>query len=84
MVQYDKLLLKILLGTSDKNIPFHEICNLLKRLDFEERVKGDHHIFYKKGITEIINLQPKGNKSKAYQVKQIRNLIIKYKLGGET
>jgi hypothetical protein len=32
---------------------------------------------------EIINLQPKGSKAKPYQVKQVRNLILKYKLAGE-
>jgi len=47
-----------------------------------ERIKGDHHIFTKDGIEEIINLQPKGEKSKPYQVKQVRNIILKYKLGG--
>ncbi len=31
---------------------------------------------------EIINLQPAGSKAKAYQVKQVRNLVVKYKLAG--
>jgi hypothetical protein len=56
---------------------------LLLKLDFEERIKGSHHIFYKKGVEEIINIQPIGNKAKAYQVKQVRELIIKYKLINE-
>jgi len=47
---------------------------------FDERIKGDQHIFTKDDIKEIINLQPKGSKSKPYQVKQVRNLILKYKL----
>ena len=33
-------------------------------------------------VEEIINIQPAGNKAKPYQVKQIRNIILKYKLGG--
>lgn len=33
------------------------------------------------GVDEILNLQPKGSKSKSYQVKQVRNVILKYKLG---
>lgn len=48
---------------------------------FDERIRGSHHIFTKDGIEEILNLQPKGNKSKPYQVKQVRNVILKYKLG---
>ena len=31
-------------------------------------------------IEEIINLQPKRSKAKPYQVKQVRNIILKYKL----
>ncbi|MCL2224569.1 MAG: hypothetical protein FWB96_06340 [Defluviitaleaceae bacterium] len=46
-------------------------------------MKGSHHIYYKDGVTEIINIQPNGNKAKDYQVKQVRNIILKYKLGGD-
>jgi predicted RNA binding protein YcfA (HicA-like mRNA interferase family) len=77
----DKLLIQILKGTSDANIPFIGLCNLLNRLGFEERIRGDHHIFFRKDVDEIINLQPKGSKAKPYQVRQVRNLILKYKLG---
>jgi hypothetical protein len=42
--------------------------------------KGSHTIFYKEGVVEIINLQPKGGKAKNYQVKQVRDLILKYQL----
>ena len=81
MGKYEKLLQRILSGTSDNNIKFSELRQLLKKLYFEERVKGDHHIFTKDNIEEIINIQPKGSKAKSYQVKQIRNLIVKYRLG---
>ena len=54
-----------------------------KRLGFEERIRGGHHIFTKDGVPEIINIQPKGSKAKVYQVKQIRDIILKYKLGGQ-
>jgi len=36
--------------------------------------------FTKSEIPEIINLQQKGKLAKAYQVKQVRELIIKNKL----
>ncbi len=81
MGKYEKLLQRILSGTSDNNIKFFELCQLLKKLGFSERIKGDHHIFTKDNIEEIINVQPKNNKAKGYQVKQIRNLIVKYRLG---
>jgi predicted RNA binding protein YcfA (HicA-like mRNA interferase family) len=81
MGKYEKLILKILSGTSDANIPFYELCGVLKYLGFEERIRGSHHIFTRDDVKEILNLQPKDNKSKPYQVKQVRNVILKYKLG---
>ena len=82
MGKYSKLREKIFSGTTDSNIDFGELCQLLLRLGFKLRVKGGHHIFAKDGIAEIINLQPKGSKSKPYQVKQVRRILVKYKLGG--
>lgn len=81
MDKHEKLLIQILRGTSDTNISFEGLCGLLKYLGFEERIKGSHHIFIKADVEEILNLQPKGGKSKPYQVKQVRNIILKYKLG---
>ena len=80
MATHDKLLIKILRGTSDANIPFFGLCNLLKVFGFDERIRGDHHIFTKNNVNEILNLQPIGSEAKPYQVKQIRNIILKYKL----
>jgi len=78
-----KLFERILHATSDANISFTQMCQLLKKLSFEERIRGSHHIFTKGGIEEILNLQPKGSKAKPYQVKQVRGVILKYKLGGQ-
>lgn len=50
------------------------------RLGFEERIKGSHHILTKEGIEEILNIQSKSGKAKPYQVKQVRNIIVKYQL----
>ena len=81
MPRQDKLLEQIRRGTSDANVNFGELCRLLRKLGFDERIRGDHHIFTRDSIAEIINLQPVGGKAKAYQVKQVRNLILKYRLG---
>jgi hypothetical protein len=83
MRRRDKLLEQILRGTSDANIPFAGLCQLLHKLGFEERIRGSHHIFTKECVEEILNLQPKGAKAKPYQVKQVRSVILKYKLGGQ-
>jgi len=83
MSKYEKLLLSILSGTKDKNLLFADLQTVLDRLGFQCRIRGDHFIYTKDGIDEIINIQPQGNRAKPYQVKQIRNLILKYQLGGD-
>ncbi len=82
MSQYEKLLLSILSGTQDRNTLFADLQTVLDRLGFQCRIRGDHFIYTKDGVEEIINLQPVGNKAKPYQVKQVRNIILKYQLGG--
>ena len=44
---------------------------------------SSHHTFRKQGIEEKINIQRDGNKAKAYQVRQVRNIILKYHLEGD-
>ena len=83
MTRRAKLLDQILRGTSDANISFADLRRLLQRLEFDERIKGDHHIFTKAGVEEILNLQPKGAKAKPDQVKQVRQIILKYKLADQ-
>jgi len=83
MGKYEKIILKILSGQSDANIPFDDLCILLQGIGFVMRIRGSHHIFRKDGIEEKINLQQEGNKAKPYQVRQVRYVILKYQLGGE-
>jgi len=77
------VLARILHGTSDANISFAGMRLLLRELGFDERIRGSHHIFTREGVEEILNLQPKGSKAKPYQVKQVRRVILKYRLTGE-
>ncbi|MCZ2458186.1 MAG: type II toxin-antitoxin system HicA family toxin [Chitinophagales bacterium] len=55
---------------------FNDLCNLLESLGFDNRIKGSHHIYFKSGISEIINLQPINNKAKPYQVKQVESCLL--------
>ncbi|GMQ30446.1 type II toxin-antitoxin system HicA family toxin [Algoriphagus confluentis] len=80
MGKYQKFLIKILSGTSDANVDFEELRRLLILFGFAERIKGSHHIFTKEEIEEILNIQEIQAKAKPYQVKQVRNLILKYQL----
>jgi predicted RNA binding protein YcfA (HicA-like mRNA interferase family) len=78
-----KLIQKILQGQADANINFEELCSLLKSFGFEERISGSHHIFRRNTVEERLNLQRDGAKAKPYQVRQVRALILKYRLGSE-
>lgn len=82
MTTFRKTLDRILRGASDANTDFDELCGILKQIGFEERIRGSHHIFSRDGVPEILNLQPRGRHAKSYQVKQVRNAILKHQLGG--
>lgn len=80
MTRYEKFFKRLMEGEADQDISFAELCIFLRRLGFAERIRGDHHIFTRESIDEIINLQPNRALAKPYQVKQVRNLIRKYRL----
>lgn len=81
MTRPAKILERVLDGRADANIRFQDLCRLLLRLGFTERVRGDHWIYARDGVVEIINIQPRGALAKPYQVRQVRELIVKYRLG---
>lgn len=70
----------VMSGKNDNNIHFTDFRNLILSFGFRERIKGDHFIYKRNDIIERINIQPNGNKAKAYQVKQARQLFEKYGL----
>jgi hypothetical protein len=80
MGKHEKTLRYILLRRSDSNVSFADVCSLLIRLGFNERIAGSHHIFSISGVNEILNLQARKGFAKAYQVKQIREIVLKYNL----
>jgi HicA toxin of bacterial toxin-antitoxin, len=81
VAKWDNVLRRLMGGQADRNIRFDDLRGLLERLGFDERVRGDHHIFTRGGVREIIDLQPlpDGN-SKPYQVKQVRGILRTYGL----
>lgn len=84
MGKHDKVMDKILRGTSDANISFDDLRGLLVHIGFDERIRGSHHLYRREGIEEKINLQREGNKkAKAYQVRQVRAIILGYHLAGD-
>lgn len=73
---------RVLRGTADGNIRFDDLGVMLTRLGFVERTRGSHSIYRREKVEEILTLQPRGSLAKAYQVKQIRDVILRYKLAG--
>lgn len=80
MSQYEKLLWRVLSGSSDASIDFDALIHLLLRLGFSLRVRGSHHILTRDGLPEILNLQAREGKAKPYQVKQVRHIITQHRL----
>lgn len=83
MSEAKKTLEKVLRANADANIPFGDLRSLLLDLGFAGRIRGDHHIFTRDGGAEILNLQPRGEKAKPYQVKQARGIITAYGLAAQ-
>ena len=82
MNQGDRLQQRILSGRSDANIRFGDLRLFLLRLGFVERVRGSHHIFRKEGVRERLNFQRDGSHAKPYQVRQVRQVILRYRFEG--
>lgn len=80
MSKSDKTLEKILSGQSDANIRFDNVLSLMPRLGFRLRIRGSHHIFTRSGVEVLIDLQPVHGKCKPYQVRQIRDVLIKFNI----
>lgn len=83
MSKITKTLNRVLGGRADANIRFDDLRGVLAHFGFSERIRGDHHIFTRDGLAEILNLQPRGSKAKAYHVKQVRVVWIASGLAGD-
>lgn len=81
MAKHEKIKEAVLSGTANSNIRFEDLGHLLERLGFGVRQRGSHHIYFREGVADIINLQP-GNdgKAKPYQVRQVADIIRNLKL----
>lgn len=82
MSRLDKLLLKLLRGTSDASFAFDDLRYMLLHLGFVERTHGSHRTFRKAGIEDIVTLVY-GREAKPYQVRLVRAVILKHNLGGK-
>ncbi len=49
MGKWEKLRQRILLGEADSNLPFADVCQLLRRYGFNERIAGATTSFVSRG-----------------------------------
>jgi predicted RNA binding protein YcfA (HicA-like mRNA interferase family) len=76
----DDLLRRLVQGEL-ANVRFADAQRLAEALGFElDRVRGSHHIYRHPGIGERINLQARGGQAKAYQLRQLLNLVERHAL----
>jgi len=77
-----KIYIAVKSGTSDNNIRFTDLKNLIYALGFMFKgQKGSHAGYYHPGTNARISIQPtKDGKAKPYQVKQLRDIINLYGL----
>lgn len=81
-MKINKLLQKAL--ASPNNLRFTEARILAEGYGFRlSRVKGSHHVFVQNEIQELVNLQKVDGQAKAYQIRQLLQLIEKYNLKSE-
>lgn len=78
----EKTLGRLLSGTADVTIRFDDLCLLLERLGFEKRVRGSHHLSGRLASRRK-QFAEAGTNAKPYQVKQVRQVILKAKLGSK-
>ena len=71
----------IISGKSDNDIKYLDFESLILDLGFKfKRKKGSHTMYYHKEINAFLNIQKDGSKAKAYQVRQLRDIINKHDL----
>jgi len=80
MKKPDRILLRVMQGISDSSIPFYDLRALLRRLGFDERIRGSHHIFTHPDIAGLLNLQESNGEAKPYQIRQFLRLAERYNL----
>ena len=78
MGKYEKLRQAILSGNRDDNLDFNDILWFVEKSGYERKhnkTSGSHQIFVNKETKQMLNLQEKNGKAKAYQIKQLRKQI---------
>jgi len=74
-----QMLLRLL--NRQTNVAFGDMVDLIEGFGFQlDRTRGSHHIFVRKGIPELVNLQEVRGQAKPYQIRQFLKLVELYDL----
>lgn len=69
---------------SDTNIKFKDLLKICENFFEGPKIKGSHHIFKTPWQGQPwVNIQKDGSKAKSYQVKQVREALLKLKEVGK-
>ena len=64
-----------------KNIRFNKLCLVVEAFGFRYKGgRGDHVVYSRNDVVEILNFQNVNGKAKPYQVKQFIDVVEKYGL----
>ena len=71
----------LLESAKDYSHRFADVVQFLEATGWRQRIKGSHHIFTRPGVPVLLNLQTeKSGKAKAYQIRQVRQVLLQFKL----
>ncbi|HRS85372.1 MAG TPA: hypothetical protein P5045_06285 [Methanothrix sp.] len=69
------------LKANPRKVRFTRLCKIAEAFGFQTRKGvGSHRVYFREGIVEILNFQNESGWAKAYQVRQLINVIEKYSL----
>ena len=69
------------IATAQRNVRFKDLLTLAQALGFRlSRTEGSHHILIHPAVAEPLNLQNVRGQAKAYQVKQLLQVVERYNL----
>ena len=79
-----RFLLERLRRGHHENLDFADFCRLVEAFGFRlQRTKGSHSSFGHPRVPELLILQPRRGKAKAYQVRQFLRFVERYNLTTE-
>jgi predicted RNA binding protein YcfA (HicA-like mRNA interferase family) len=66
---------------NNKNVRFGDFTLIVEAFGFNQvRVSGSHHMYWRDGVNEMVNIQNVRGEVKPYQIKQFLSLIEMYNL----